>query len=224
MQSRMSTAIPERLRRFALRGVGEVSVEHRRVSFEQTGDFRMKPDGKWLPFTAEQWMAIDEVAFCWHARVKMAPLLTAVVEDAYEDGHGRLDAKMWGALPLAHAEGPEVDRGEIQRYLAELPWNPAAILRNDELRFEERDAAVRVWTRDPQTYVDFFFDEEGDAIRCHTETRSRGEEGPTPWEGRYSRYARLAGLRVPVEGTVAWILADGPFEYFRGAFSSYTFT
>jgi len=178
---------------------------------------RLEPDGKWLSFTAEQWLAVRETAFCWHARVKMAPFVTAVVEDAYEAGHGRLDAKLWGAVTLAHGEGPAVDRGEIQRYLAEVPWNPGALLHNPELRFEERpDGAVRVYTRERTLYVDLFFNAAGDVVRTFCANRPYREEGLRAWEGHFAAYEELGGLRVPTRGEVTWLLTEGPFTYWRG--------
>lgn len=212
---------PEPLRRFAERNCPD--TPHDRVVFAQVGEMRLKPDGRWLPFTAEQWMATRSTAFCWHARVKMAPLVTAVVEDAFEDGHGRLDVKIFGALPVAHDEGPNVDRGEIQRYLAELPCTPRAILEDPELRFDDGpDGSVRVWVGDPEVYVDLHFDAQGDVVRTYSETRPRGDEGPTPWEGRWSVYETTDdGLRVPRRADVAWLLPEGRFAYWWAELSDF---
>jgi hypothetical protein len=39
---------------------------------------------------------------------------------------------------------------------------------------------------------------------------------PTPWEGRWWNYAARDGIRVPLEGEVAWILPGGARPYWRG--------
>ena len=209
--------VPAQISDYLERNVPPQARSHARARVAQAGEMRLKPEGKWLPFTAEQWFATEEVAFCWHARVKMAPLVTAVVEDAYEGGVGRLDAKLWGKIGLAHADGPAIDRGEIQRYLAELTWNPVALARNPALRFAARDdGSVRVWTGDAETYVDLRFDAGGDVASIYTETRSFGERGPTPWEGRFFDYAELGGVRMPRRGEVSWHLPEGLFTYWRG--------
>jgi len=123
--------------------------------------------------------------------------------------------KMFGALPVTHAEGPSVDRGELQRYLAELPFAPGAILHDRELRFADGpEGSVRVWISDPEIHVDLHFDEDGDVTRTFSETRPRGDEGPTPWEGRFSVYEETDGLRVPRRAEVAWLLDGEPFRYF----------
>lgn len=209
--------LPNQLRAFVERNVSSRPSGATHVVFHQSGSMRLKEDGKWLPFTAEQRAACAEVEFVWHARVRVAPLLTAVVEDAFEAGHGRLDAKLWGALPVAHEEGPAIDRGEVQRYLAELPWNPAAFVENKALCYADGpDGSVRVWVGDMDTYVDLHFDDVGDIVRTYTLTRDRGEEGKAPWEGIFSAYKNYGGLRVPSGGAVSWHLESGKFDYWRG--------
>lgn len=219
-----ASSIPDRLRRFAERNAGSrsASAAGKRVCLEQTGTMCQKPGAAWRPFSATQWMAVDEVAFCWRARATMAPLVTATVVDAYEHGRGRLEVKLWGTLPVVRASGAEIDRGEVQRYLAELPWNPEAILANRALRFDVGpDGATRVWVGGPETYVDLHFDREGDIVRTYSETRARGDDGVAPWEGRFERYDRIGGVRVPMQGEVAWHLPSGRFPYWRGELTAY---
>lgn len=189
---------------------------------EQRGEIRLGPDKPWMPFTAEQRLDATQTGFVWHARVKMAPFVTCVVEDAYESGHGRLDAKILGIVPVAHARGVDVDRGEVQRYLAELVWCPAAWTRNPELRFRELpDGGVRVWTGDEDTYVDLHFDDAGDVTGVSTTTRVRGDLGEAQdWEGRFFDYRDFGGLRAPSRGEVGWRTEDGLYLYWRGEVTS----
>lgn len=175
--------------------------------------------GRWASFHAEQWFEATRCAFCWHARVKMMPLVTAVVEDAYEDGHGRLEAKLFGAIPLMKAErGVELDRGELQRYLGELPWNPMAILHNPNLSFASGPGdAERVWAHgDPETHLDCRFDASGDLVEVTTSTRMRTGVGVQPWSARFLAYGERDSVRVPVEAEVSWDPPSGREVYWRG--------
>ena len=186
----------------------------------QRGEMRLAPERPWMPFTAEQTIEASRCGFVWHARFKMAPLVTAVVEDAYEDGHGRLDAKIWGLIPVAHGRGLEVDRGEAQRYLAELAWCPLALRQNPELTFEALGArTVRVWTHDPDTYVDLAFDKGGDIVGASTTTRSRGDH-VEPWHGRFWDFRDFDGVRAPAHGEVSWGEGADAFCYWRGEVTS----
>ena len=48
---------------------------------------------------------------------------------------------------------------------------------------------------------------------------------PTPWHGRFWNYAMRDGMRVPLDGEVAWLLPEGAKPYWRGRITqlSYTF-
>ena len=43
-----------------------------------------------------------------------------------------------------------------------------------------------------------------------------GEVVPTPWQGRFWNYEERGGMRVPLDGEVAWLLPEGPKPYWRG--------
>ncbi len=181
---------------------------------------RLRPDGSWLPFTAEQSISTRIPRFRWHARIRMAPLVTAVVEDSFLDGHGLLEAKLFGFIPLAHGEGLDIDRGELQRYLAEIVWAPHALLRNPEIRFSVlSSSSVRVWIQDEDTYVDLSFDGEGNIHRAYTETRSRDGK-PQPWEGTFGPLKDFGTLLAPEYGEVSWLAPEGTFTYWRGRVGS----
>jgi hypothetical protein len=51
----------------------------------------------------------------------------------------------------------------------------------------------------------------------------KGTSVPTPWEGRWLEYAERGGVRVPVRGEVAWILAEGRVPYWRGEITKVTY-
>jgi hypothetical protein len=46
---------------------------------------------------------------------------------------------------------------------------------------------------------------------------------PTPWEGRWSRYDLRDGMRIPLEGEVAWMLPEGQEPYWRGRITNLTY-
>jgi hypothetical protein len=39
---------------------------------------------------------------------------------------------------------------------------------------------------------------------------------PTPWRGRFWNYEERDGMRVPLDGEVAWLLPEGDKSYWRG--------
>lgn len=208
--------LPQLIERYLQRNLPTASRCAGGTLFHQTGTIRLGSDRPWMPFTAEQTMDASTVEFVWHARFRMAPLLTGVVEDAFEDGEGRLDAKIWGVIPVAHARGLDVDRGEAQRYLAELAWCPMALVRNEELHFEAvDDRTVKVWAFDESTYVDLLFDEHDDIVGARTTTRVRDDRA-VPWEGRFWGYREFGPVRAPAHAEVWWDEPDGRLVYWNG--------
>lgn len=208
--------IPEPILKFAQRNCPQ-DLQGYAVKIEQKGVMRLAPDKPWSPFFAKQLISSDKVEFEWHAKVNLKPFLWAKVLDAYRNQHGKLNAKLWGFIPLAKASGPDVDRSEAQRYLAELPWCPSAMLTNPKLNFKNISAnVVRVWYGNEQTYVDLHFDPNGDVVSSYTKTREREGFGCQPWIGQFESYQEIGGLRVPTRGNVRWEAPEGPFEYWRG--------
>ena len=209
--------IPSIWQAYFERLVHTTPLQPRGTMISQRGELLLE-SGKWAHFTAEQTFEVDRCGFCWHARVKMAPLMTAVVEDAFNHGHGRLEAKLFGFVPVATGEpGIDLDRGELIRYLGEIGWNPMALKYNPEIRFDVAPSGKpRLWAHDEKTYVDCTFDATGDLVEVETTTRVRGKTGPTPWSARYLRYGEFDGVRIPVSAEASWDLPSGRQTYWRG--------
>lgn len=213
--------VPRLIEDHVSRGVPDPGAAPRGVRLRQQGEIRLDPARPWLPFTAVQTMASFTTAFVWRARVRMAPLVPVTVVDAFERGAGRLDARMWGLVPVARGRGERIDRSEVQRYLAELAWCPWAMLHNPDLVYEARDErTVRVWARDPEAWVDLGFDPAGDLVTARTTTRYRNEAAE-PWEGRFLRYGTFGEHRVPSRAEVLWEGADGAFSYWKADLTAF---
>ena len=218
----------ERVRRFAM---PDGPVACRGFHLQQSGEIRLAPDKPWLPFEAEQWFEAAGLDFRWTARARLARILPVTVVDAFERGHGLLSVRIAGIIPVARAQGPQVDRGEVMRALAEMPWRPAGFLSSSG------NAPQLAWSApSPQTlratfddgrtrcYVDLEVDAEGRVLSAAAPDRPRGmgkTSVATPWRGTFAEYKSLDGFRVPTQAEVAWVLPDGPFTYFRGVLSDF---
>jgi hypothetical protein len=76
---------------------------------------------------------------------------------------------------LARAAGPQADKAELMRYLAELAWAPHAMLHNPQLSWREIDATtVEVSAESPAgpARVRLIF-ENGDITRIEADDRPR---------------------------------------------------
>ena len=213
--------LPELVRRYVERCVPADQLGQSAVHFAQVGEMQLKP-GRWLPFRAEQDMAVDRVEFEWRASFSAAPLISVHVRDWYRSGVGGLDVRLWGVVPVVRASGEQFARGEAMRYLAELAWAPQAMVANPALEWQAVDeSTVEVATRiaRERVAVQLHFDAAGDIVGMSTDARPRmvGKQVvDTPWSGVFGEYREFNGVRLPTTGEVSWLLSDGPFTYFRG--------
>lgn len=108
------------------------------------------------------------------------------------------------------------------RFLAELAWNPDAIVNSAGLTWrqvDERTVEVALQTEGGPARVRLGFDADGDVVSMEADDRPRavGDQNiATRWIGRFSGYARFGNYRLPRFGEVAWVLPEGEFVYWRG--------
>ena len=65
----------------------------------------------------------------------------------------------------------------------------------------------------------FTFNGEGliESVRAEARGRTVGDEVvPTPWRGRFWNYDERGGMKVPLDGEVAWVLPESDKPYWRG--------
>jgi hypothetical protein len=196
-----------------------------RIQLTQTGEMVRRPGEKPLEFSAVQDYAVQSVEFEWRAAFGPNRLVRLMVVDRYRDGVGSLAARVWGLIPVVRSSGPEVDRGEAMRYLAELPWVPHAIRSNPELSWRELEdgsAEVSTLVGGRAASVRLSLDEMG-LIRGATGIRPRlaGKTAiETPFVGHFGDYVEVGGIRIPGSAEVSWELPEGPFTYWRGEVAS----
>jgi uncharacterized protein DUF6544 len=177
--------IPEIVQSFARCAAPDNPVP-RTIRLRQSAEMRAQPRGAWRRLVAEQVIRVHEPGFVWLARVRMAPLLHAHVLDCYVGGEGFVEVRLFGSLPVARADGPQIAKGELMRYLAELAWAPPALLHNPHLSWREIDAAtveVSAASADGPARVRLTF-ENGEIAGIAADDRPRAIRGrtvPTPW-------------------------------------------
>jgi len=201
------------------------------LTMNQSGTFNMgETDDQWKPFTATQRVITHRPGFDWDARIQMAPLLAVNVHDAYIAGEGILHASLFGVVTLASQRGTaEAAQGELMRFLAEAAWYPTALLQNQGVWFEAvDDTSARATLTDGETTVTILlrFNKDNliESVRAERPRMVGDKVIPTQWEGRWSNYEIRAGMRVPLEGEVAWILPEGRKTYWRGRVTNIRYT
>jgi len=194
------------------------------VTLKQTGELRPgDSESAWKPFTATQYITTDPPGFFWDATVRFWPLVDIHIGDRYCDGDGHARVSALGLVPLGGDDtNPELNRGELLRYLAEAVWYPTALLPSHGVEWDpvdERTATATLESGDTSATLTFHFTDDDEVSKVHAEQRPRRVDDryePTPWTGRWHDYQIRNGMRVPTAGEVIWQLPDGEMEAWRG--------
>lgn len=190
-------------------------LERTRVHLTQVGRMRQDAASKWMAFRADQTIATRTCAFDWHARSGPAGLVR--IRDSLAGAEGHLRVTVLG-VPIARMPASvALTRGQLMRYLAEIPWAPDAILLNRALDWRVLGAdrlVVGAGPAEARVEVELTLDREGRVSEAYAPDRPRAVHGgtrPTPWRGRFSNYGLHDGMLLPFQGAVEWIV-DGVEE------------
>jgi hypothetical protein len=192
----------------------------RTVRLKQRGAMLLRQGAKWLPMTAEQYFTTNPPGFLWHGTLHPFPLVSVSAKDTYADGHGTLRIKALSFIPLGTARGPEIDQGELLRYLGEMAWFPTALL-SDYIQWEAIDIErAKATISLPPIHASGVVHIDRQGRYTHfTAERYREEHKlliPRPWTGRWDGYREIRGFRIPMKAEAAYTLESGEFSYFRG--------
>lgn len=217
--------LPDIVRAYAVRAGGRIggpTSVHLRHRAALVADQRRPP----VAIDADQWLATRQSDLVWVGRGSMSGVPVSVI-DSVVDGSGLLEVRLAGVLPVAKGIGADFDKGELQRYLSELPFHPDAILNNTQLTWRQIEADVVEVTGKSRTgpaSVRLYFDALGDIVGLEAADRPMTVDNttvPTLWKGSFSRYRQFGHYRIPSYGEVSWVLSDGPFSYWKGEVVAY---
>ena len=217
--------LPKIVSDFALRNGGSTGRE-KPIQLEHRAMLTVDRDRPPISVRAEQWLSPTHSAIAWVGRGGMFGIPVTVI-DSFVAGRGRLEARLLGTLKVAGGSGPDFDKGELQRYLSELPVHPDAILNNGALHWEQLDGRTVEVTAESGTgraSVMFMFDADGDIVGMLAPDRPMSVDVgtvPTKWRGSYAEYRHVGAYRIPTHGEVGWEFPDGLFTYWRGDIVAY---
>lgn len=214
------------LRAFCFPGGEDAARQIHAVRMTERGEMRSSPQARWLPFDSEQTIYATGSSFWWNSHFHTAKILPVTVTDAYEQHHGKLIAKV-GPLTTQKVEGPDADKGELQRYLASFIYCPAMLLSHPSLEWTAAGPlTLRLSDRNDPTgaTVDIEITDAGKPVACRADRpRMAGKRSIlTPWMGIGSDFHEREGMRVPDRLEVFWLVSSGWFSYYRSQIASFT--
>ena len=216
--------LPEPVRRYFNNVLQDGQQYVDTVRLEQEGELRTgEADSGWKQFTATQYISTDPLGFFWNARVNLWPLISARIGDLYSSGEGSARISLLGLIPIGGDDSnPELNEGELLRYLAEAVWYPTALLPSEGVQWngiDETTAEATLEYGGATATLTFHFSEDNVVSKVHAEQRPRRVDNgyePTPWTGRWDDYETRNGIHIPTTGEVIWHLPDGDMEAWRG--------
>lgn len=219
--------LPDAVRRVADHAGARIG-EGRAVRLTQSAQMQWTPGGNWTPMDARQDIGLNAPGFAWVATRRFGPLPVMTILDAFAQGRGLLKVRLLGAVPVANAEGADLDLGEAMRYLAELPWAPDAILNNPLIGWRVAPDGwleARLPVADRQALVRLRLNPAGDIVEITAKDRpARMPDGSIilrDWRGVFADHAQMGGRRIPLTGEVGYGLGETYQPYWRGRILSY---
>jgi hypothetical protein len=207
---------PRPVAEYLRHALGRNGSHVRLAQLHQSGYLRT--DGRsrrWMHFDAEQMVGPRTSSFIWNASVDVVGPIGVRVVDALTEEGGSGRVYLQSAWPIAKSDsGLEMNSGALHRFLAESVWYPNALLPSHRLRWEQLDdrrAVANLSTELAAVSLEFQFNERAEVIGVYSPGRwgtFGGRFRKVPWKGRFGDYCVIQGLRVPLQGEVAWEL-DG---------------
>jgi hypothetical protein len=225
--------LPTPVQRYFQNALTEGQMILAAVSVKHVGTFNLgETIDQWKSFTSTQRVITHRPGFDWDGRIAMmpglsVPGLSVYVHDAYVSGEGVLHAAMLGLVSIVNLRGTrELAQGELMRFLAEAVWYPTALLPSQGVLWDaidDRSARATLNDGDLTLTLLFRFNEDGLIDTVYAEARGRTVGNKvvfSPWQGRFWNYEIRDGMRIPLEGEVAWLLPGGAKPYWRGRITS----
>jgi hypothetical protein len=188
--TRARSDLPAAVAELATRMGADGTNPARFVDIRQTGTMWFKPGGAPQHFNARQRIGTSSAGFVWRAVI--GPLGAITVVDSFVTGRGLLEARLLGVVRVAREDGTAaLNQGEALRYLAELPWNPDAILFDHSLDWAvDGPRTIRVATgrEESRAEITFGLDETGLIETAGAALRTFSAGKKYPWRGRFWDY------------------------------------
>ena len=176
------------------------------------GEFKTGLDKGWIKIKGEQYFITSTPGFIWKGTTA---LFTAT--DMYSANQGKLMVRLFSLFKIMDSRGPEIDQGELLRWLAESVWFPTNLLPNEHLSWNAIDdnrSELRFHFNALQLSYIVTFSASGEITELQTwryMTKTRMEI----WIVRPSKYKRMNGIRIPTQAEVMWRLAKMDYPYAR---------
>ena len=161
----------------------------------------------------------------WAARI--AGVISG--SDRYVAGTGGIDWRLFGRIPLVHAEGDDVTRSAAERAAGESIWVPTSLLPGsgaDWSALDDDSLTVGIAVNGHAVRLHHRIDDHG-RIRTSTFQRwgdpdNQGQWAAHPFGLEVTQHRTIAGVTMPAAGRAGWHFGTDRWE--SGVFFRYEIT
>lgn len=186
------------------------------------GRIRATPEDGWMSFTAVQHNTVDEPARFFLMDARKGGLPVDVLHD-YRGATATMEGRLLSLLPIVHASGPEMDRGETVTVLNDLCLLAPGALADPRIRWEavdDRTARATCTVGSVTVGATLVFDDDDRLVDFVSDDRfAMTGDGYAAWRWStpVSRYHDVRGRHVFRRGEGRWHPPDlPPYTYFEG--------
>lgn len=178
----------------------------------------MKPNTKWIPFSANQYFNVETPAFVWVTKLNNNSIIYTLGRDKLDAGKGKMSIKLLGLIPVVNESNHEkLNAGTMQRFLSEMCWFPSAAL-NKYVNWEAIDntsAKATLTINNKSVSGIFNFNADGNITSFKTNRYFGGKEDSKleKWVVNMTDYKVFDGIKIPYKCEVTWRLKRGDFNW-----------
>jgi len=190
------------------------------VVLSHTGFFKTDLKKDWRPIIGKEYFTADRPGFVW-----MGKTAAFTARDMFINGEGRLIVSLFSIIKFVDSQGPELNRGELMRWLGESVCFPTNLLPSAALKWcpiDERSARLEYSYQGTQINFMVTFNENHEIERMIS-MRNLGDGPRQKWVTTVSDYQLRDGVLIPMVLEAAWELPEGYFPYARFAITEIRF-
>jgi hypothetical protein len=134
--------LPEPVQRYFKYSVEEGQTYLRYVKLKHNRTFRQDEGQGWMNIEGQEYFTMEKPGFVWTGKISPFPLFWLTGKDLYIEGKSNFQIELLSLFTVVDERNSrELDESELQRWLAETPWFPTALLPSRYLYWEEIDSA-----------------------------------------------------------------------------------
>lgn len=198
------SGLPEPVARYFRAAITPGAPLARAADLEMRG--RLNLNGRWLRFRSHEVLAPHD-GFVWRARV--AGVIAG--SDHYVDGRGQMEWRLFGAVRVAHGEGPDIARSAAGRAAGEAVWVPTTLLPRFGVAWDatsEHDLHARWSIGDVEVTLHLRVDVDGllEWVRLDRwgDPDQTGTWGMHPFGFEVTATRRFGSFSIPAVGIAGW--------------------